>query len=63
MCEGYHFSSYLLIRSHGMPFRPLLVGMADLSKERFTERVPDELEPIPMVYLTSVVTTMTLSFS
>ena len=46
-----------------MPFRRLLAGMADLSKERFTERVPDELEPIPMVYLTSVVTTMALSFS
>ena len=27
-----------------MPFRRLLVGMADLTKERFTERVPDELE-------------------
>mgnify|MGYP003314621832 FL=1 len=27
-----------------MPFRSLLVGMADLAKERFTERVSDELE-------------------
>ena len=27
-----------------MPFRRLLVGMADLTKERLTERVPDELE-------------------
>ena len=27
-----------------MPFRRLLVGMADLAKERFPERVSDELE-------------------
>ena len=27
-----------------MPFRCLLVGMADLAQERFPERVADELE-------------------
>ena len=27
-----------------MPFRRLLVGMADLVQERFTERVSDKLE-------------------